>query len=236
MSRSERMPTTRRSAPRIINAPMRFSASSATAAARVALGSMVTTSRPLPARMMLTVIIASLCFTAQRSPGRVGTVKVLAIMFYTSSGFQRHHECAYCSALFAAHWRVVQRGKIKYTPLTARPSVGRPLGWLGVARLSGRFRLRNFRIKSVEQDQAGKKAADMGLPGDRLAVLAADRHRAEAEQHVQSEPDDQEHQEPDVGERRQERPRRHAMGAGFAGETEQTAALKDKTHRRRHGG
>jgi hypothetical protein len=43
---------------------MRFSARSPTAEARLALGSMVTTSRPLQSRIMLTVIVASLDFTA----------------------------------------------------------------------------------------------------------------------------------------------------------------------------
>jgi hypothetical protein len=56
--------------------------------------------------MMLTVIIASLCFTALRPLRRVGAVKVLATMFCTGAGFQRHHKCMYCSALL-----VVQRGR-----------------------------------------------------------------------------------------------------------------------------
>ena len=39
----------------------------------------------------------------------------------------------------------------------------------------------------------------------------------------------------DVGQRGKQRPGRHAVGIGIAGETEQTALLKNKTHRRRHG-
>ena len=54
---------------------------------KLALGSILTTSRPLPARMMLTVIVASLCFTAL-PPARRGTaaVKVMSLMFWAGAG------------------------------------------------------------------------------------------------------------------------------------------------------
>jgi hypothetical protein len=55
---------------------------------------------------MLTVIIASLCFTVLRSLRRVGTMKVLVSMFYTGAGFQQHHKYMCCGAL-----HVVQCGK-----------------------------------------------------------------------------------------------------------------------------
>ena len=55
-----------------------LSASSATAEESVALGSTLTTSRPLAARMMLTVIVASLIFTAWAPPsGGAATVKAI---------------------------------------------------------------------------------------------------------------------------------------------------------------
>src|SRR5580704_18464722 len=107
-------------------------------------------------------------------------------MFYTGVGFQRHHKCTYCTA------PVRGAARQERTTLTARFGVAR----FGVAGLGVRCRLRTNRIEGIEQDQTGKKAADMRLPSDRLALLAADRHSAEAEQHVESEPDDEEHQEP----------------------------------------
>ena len=82
MSRSETMPTMRRSTPRMSTAPMRRSASSATTEESVVLGSTLTTSRPLAARMMLTVIVASLTFTARDSAsGEAATAKAISSMF-----------------------------------------------------------------------------------------------------------------------------------------------------------
>lgn len=43
------------------------------------------------------------------------------------------------------------------------------------------------RIEQAEQEQAGGKAADMRLPGDRL-LLAGERDRAEPEQQIHAKP------------------------------------------------
>src|SRR6516225_7084090 len=64
MSRSERMPTMRLSALRTGTERIRLSARSGTADFRVAPGSMVTTSRPVAARIILTVISPSLGLAA----------------------------------------------------------------------------------------------------------------------------------------------------------------------------
>jgi hypothetical protein len=56
MSRSDKMPITRRSAPSTTTAPIRCSANFAIAASRVALGSIVTTSLPFLDTIALTVI------------------------------------------------------------------------------------------------------------------------------------------------------------------------------------
>ena len=67
MSRSETMPTTRSPAPVTTRAPMRRSASSFAASARLAVGEMVTTLPPLSDRMRFTVMsVASL----QEAPAR----------------------------------------------------------------------------------------------------------------------------------------------------------------------
>jgi hypothetical protein len=52
---------------------------------------------------------------------------------------------------------------------------------LTAVRVGPVFGVRNHRIEGIEQQQTGKKAADMRLPGDFLTFFATDLHGAETE-------------------------------------------------------
>src|SRR5215475_13811898 len=77
------------------------------------------------------------------------------------------------------------------------------------------FFLRDWRIESIEQDEAGEKAAYVRLPGD-LLPLFGNRHGAEAKERIQSEPYGDEGQEPRIAQCRDERGCRHAIGLSVA--------------------
>src|SRR5208282_2575611 len=70
--------------------------------------------------------------------------------------------------------------------------------WLGIE-----FPPRHDRIESGEQEQAGEKPADMGLPRDFLP-FRGHGNGAHAEQGVQPDPDPQEDEEARVTERRKQ--------------------------------
>ena len=71
------------------------------------------------------------------------------------------------------------------------------------------------RIEQSEQQKARDKSADMRLPGDRL-FGARDRERAEAEQKIQPEPDNQKNKDAPVAQRFTQRQRRQAIDCRIA--------------------
>src|ERR1051326_1911414 len=162
VSRSEMMPLMRRSAPRMSAAPMRLSASSLAASASVAPGSMVTTSRPLSARMVLTIMVASR--SLRLISGVESRRKVLSTMRLVGTKFHDRIPAILQRSIEAV--AAIQ----KIVAKRSRSS----------ARLAVELRLRHCRIERGKQQEAGDEAADMRLPGDLLPLLA-ERERAEAE-------------------------------------------------------
>jgi len=77
------------------------------------------------------------------------------------------------------------------------------------------FGARRPRIKRVEQQQPGEKAANMGLPGDLLPCLGTHRHGTQAKKRIEPYPNHKEHQKPRIAQRRE---RAQGFAPGFCPE------------------
>ena len=139
----------------------------ATADAERAFGSMLTISRPLPARIMLTCHRSLPDLLRNARPGLLSCRRLAASI---------HPRCHDAMAISRMPAVISNRGRGTSSARCVQRNALRCCNANGSAACFGvEFRLRDRPDRKREQEQAGEKAADMRLPGDLLAGFAAER-------------------------------------------------------------
>src|SRR5262249_46447767 len=227
ISRSDRMPTIRRSGPSTSSAPILCSASVRTAVSSVAVGSIDTTWPPLAERIFLTCM-GRLPRPAWLRPAECRVENARLPSSYVASaapsGHGRTHAAMPCEHPAGRS----SRHRPRSAALTcARLSVGTPYAARSMrvgqaCSADGRGRPWPFavvdcgrdRIEYGKPQKTGQEAADMRLPCDCLLDAEHPHREHFPEQNIDAEPDQQECDHARIAKTYQERRCRHPAGLG----------------------